>query len=187
MEERRRPTEGDLVWLIDQGRNWVVRQHAKYHPIATPLSDPLKGLLSPFFDPATLNVARCCSVPVIENPSFRAEAIARGLVQPDAMNFTKMDGVTFQDTFLVSQAKQLSNAEVNALIFHELVHVAQYAALGVDEIVTRYARGLAGGRGDYYAIPLELVAYTLQVRFMTGSESEFSVEEFVQKTVGLRY
>ncbi len=36
MEERRRPTEGDLVWLIDQGRNWVVRQRAKYHPIATP-------------------------------------------------------------------------------------------------------------------------------------------------------
>ena len=137
MEERRRPTEGDLIWLVDQGRNWVVRQHAKYHPIATPYQIHSRPPLSRFFDPATLNVARCCSVPVIENPSFRAEAIARGLVQPDAMNFTKMDGVTFQDTFLVSQAKQLSNAEVNALIFHELVHVAQYAALGIDEIVTQ--------------------------------------------------
>ena len=101
-ETRRQPTERDLAWLIDEGRNWVVRQHAKYYPHAIPLSDPLKNRLAPFFAPPTLNVAQSRLVTGIENPLFRAEAIARGLIQPDALDFTKMADLTFQDNFLVS-------------------------------------------------------------------------------------
>jgi hypothetical protein len=115
-EARRQPTEQDLLWLIDEGRNWVVRQRAKYRPIAVPLSDPLKARLASFFAPTTpdapaiLGVTRYCSVPVIENPPFRAEAIDRGLIESGAMDFTKMAGLTFQDTFLISRAGSLSNS-----------------------------------------------------------------------------
>ena len=117
MEEiRRQPTERDLLWLIDKGRDWVVRQHAKYYPDAVPLSDSLKDFLAPFFTLATLNTARCRVVPSIENPPFRVEAVARRLIQPDALDFTKMAGLTFQDTFLVSRAMQLNTAAANALI-----------------------------------------------------------------------
>ena len=105
MEEARgQPSEQDLVWLIDEGRNWLVRQRAKYHPIAVPLADPPKARLAPFFAPTTpdaaaiLGVARCYSAPVIKNPPFRAEAIDRGLIKSGALDFTKMAGLSFRDT-----------------------------------------------------------------------------------------
>lgn len=71
------------------------------------------------------------------------------------------------------------------LAFHELVHVVQYEILGVDAFVTRYLGGLVGDR-DYFAIPLELAAYTAQARYATIPQA-FSVKDFVQKTVPLRY
>jgi len=38
-----------------------------------------------------------------------------------------------------------------------------------------------------YAIPLELVAYACQARFMDKRAQAFSVQDVVQKTVGLRH
>jgi hypothetical protein len=63
---------------------------------------------------------------------------------------------------------------------------AQYSVLGVNEFVAQYATGLIARR-DYYAIPLELVAYACQARFMDNRAQAFSVRDLVQKTVGLRH
>jgi hypothetical protein len=118
---------------------------------------------------------------VLPNPPFVAQAAAMGL----DLDFSKMDGITFDDTFLITIAAG-QGADPGALVFHELVHVVQYSVLGVDEFVEQYATGLIASR-DYHAIPLELVAYECQARFIDNRAQAFSVQDVVQKTVGLRH
>jgi hypothetical protein len=68
------------------------------------------------------------------------------------------------------------------LLFHELVHVAQYRALGVRGFVREYLNGwLAGGR-DYFAIPLERQAFELQRRFEREPSAHFRVESEIAGT-----
>ena len=50
----------------------------------------------------------------------------------------------------------------------------------------QYVEGYVAG-GDYFAIPLELVAYSAQARFMENPTLGFSVEDLIQRTVGLRW
>ena len=101
------------------------------------------------------------------------------------LDFSKMDGITFDDTFLITIAAG-QGADPGALVFRELVHVVQFIVLGIDEFVEQHATGLIASR-DYYAIPLELVAYACQSRFMDNRARAFSVQDLVQKTVGLRH
>jgi len=110
---------------------------------------------------------------------FLAEAAAFGVT----LDFSRMDGITFDDTFLVREAALAGNP--NALVFHELVHIVQYGELGVDEFISQYVAGYLSS-GEYYTIPLELVAFALQMRWMIDPGAVFSVEDMVQRTVGLR-
>jgi hypothetical protein len=66
-----------------------------------------------------------------------------------------------------------------------MVHVVQYGVLGVDEFISQYVTGYLAS-GEYYTIPLELVAYALQMKWMLCPDDVFSVEDLVQRTVGLR-
>jgi hypothetical protein len=64
-------------------------------------------------------------------------------------------------------------------LFHELVHVAQYRALGVRLFAREYVRGLLE-TGTYESIPLEAVAYRLEERFRWSGES-FQVQEEIER------
>jgi hypothetical protein len=66
-----------------------------------------------------------------------------------------------------------------------MVHVVQYGMLGVDEFISLYVTGYFSS-GEYYTIPLELVAYALQMRWMIDPVTVFLVEDLVRRTVGLR-
>ncbi len=168
--------------ILVQAREWIKNQRDVYWPRAHPLPDNLKLVLRPFFqDTDALDVARYV-VDAIPNPPFRAKAAA---VLGVDIDFSQMTGITFQDTIVIADAA-LDPAAFTVLAFHELVHVVQYKVLGVDGFVTRYVGGLVGG-GDYFAIPLELVAYTAQARFMVMPAEHFSVKELVQRTVSLGY
>ena len=90
-----------------------------------------------------------------------------------------MAGLTFQDTFFVSQLRPIEN--LLALIFHELVHVVQYEILGVDELVKQYVHGLADGGYDYFKIPAEIVAYDLQARFEAHQLAGVDVMEEIRQ------
>ena len=90
--------------------------------------------------------------------------------------FTQMNGITFSDTVVLTQA--YSDPNVSApLLFHECVHVVQYRKLGVDRFVEEYVRGWADNNYDYSSIPLEQEAYALENRFSSGER--FSVEAVV--------
>ncbi|MGE0556506.1 MAG: hypothetical protein AB7R55_24030 [Gemmatimonadales bacterium] len=76
--------------------------------------------------------------------------------------------ITLIDTVLVGPSIGATGARWHELLFHELVHVAQFRALGTDGFAREYLRGwLAGGR-RYERIPLEIEAYTLARRFAAG-------------------
>ena len=68
-------------------------------------------------------------------------------------------GITFKDTYFV-QATQVGS---ESLHFHELVHVVQWAHLGVEKFLLAYAAGLA--MNGYRNSPLEAMAYNLQDYF----------------------
>jgi hypothetical protein len=178
----------DLVaWLNEQGCAWVLRERALHRPASNPLPDDLKSSLAPFFGAAILDGARWRHVPGIQNPPFLDQAIGMG-VPGDAIDFSAMAGITFQDTMLLtSVVPPGTDAGTKALVFHELVHVVQYTVLGLDSFVQQYVEGLALGGFDYFAIPLEIVAYALQARYMVNPQEGFSVEDLLRKTATLAY
>lgn len=92
----------------------------------------------------------------------------------------RASGLSFPDPRLVAAIAldRLVAARVplsDGVLFHELVHVAQFRLLGVREFSRLYVRGFLAS-GSYEGIPLERCAYELEARFELG-ESEFSVEE----------
>ncbi len=172
-----------LRFLIENGRAWVVAQRNHHRPGARPLTDPEKVALHPFFEENVLDIARVASVPVIANPEFYGNLAALGVPAP--LDFTASQGITFLDTILVSQREYLPAEPLEPLLFHELVHVVQYALLGTDAFVERYVRGWAENGQDYFAIPLERDAYGLQERFVNRPGVGFSVEAEVRHRLGL--
>jgi len=78
------------------------------------------------------------------------------------MQQRRFDGITFKDTVFLRQG-----CTSEALHFHELVHVVQWARLGVDSFVLAYGFGLV--RFEYENSPLEQMAYALQQNFEEGT------------------
>lgn len=101
----------------------------------------------------------------VPNPPFYAELEKLGFTGlPD---FTTMAAITFDDIVV------FHDPLTPQLIFHELVHVVQYRLLGIEEFARLYVLGyLAGG---YEGTPLEVCAYQLDGKFITGSVG-FDVE-----------
>ncbi len=85
-----------------------------------------------------------------------------GLPELAAMQQRLFDGITFKDTFSLRQGHTSES-----LHFHELVHVVQWARLGVDAFLLAYGLGLH--QFGYEGSPLEQMAYTLQRGFDLGA------------------
>ncbi len=103
----------------------------------------------------------------VVNPPFYPQLRRFGLVNlPD---FSAMAAITFVDV-VVSRVPLTT-----PLLFHELVHVVQYAELGVEAFPERYVQGFLRG-GSYERIPLEMNAYELGRRFEADPRRSFSAE-----------
>ena len=72
----------------------------------------------------------------------------------------------------------------NDTLFHELVHVEQYAQLGTQRFANAYIRGLVNGGFKYENIPLEQIAFALTDRRTRGDA--FSVREELQAWLASR-
>lgn len=166
----------DLLGLfVEEGRKWIAAEREAHRPSANALSDAAKGGFAPFYDSVLLENVRIKWVPKILNPSFfdRLGAIP--------LDFSQMAGITFSDTILLSQEHRTPDEQLAGLLFHELVHVAQYAVLGVDEFAKRYVLGWAANGFDYFAIPLEKMAYDLGARAAAAQGVSFSVSDEVKQ------
>jgi len=80
-----------------------------------------------------------------------------------------MLAVTFNN-LIVSQQEL-----TNEVLFHELVHVMQYAVMGTKEFAEKYVDGFVS-HGSYEEIPLEKLASKLEQRFSAGGQP-FSVAD----------
>ena len=177
-------TDQFLHFMITNGISWVSRQREAHRPTARPLTEKEKKAMKGFFSSGTLDEARVGFVPMIENPDFFAAFENAG--QPPPLDFRMMQGITFVDTILISkEMRDPAEGRWLPLLFHELAHVVQYKALGLEEFMRRYVIGWAENGRQYLKIPLEVQAYTLQEHFETTPRLPFDIEDRVRKELGV--
>lgn len=170
-----------IRFLIDNGKLWIAAEQAARRPRAQPLPDQVRRRFAPYFAASILDAARVQRVPLIPNPPFYAHLAAVG--QPLPLDFTQMAGITFIDTILIARSKVTAQS-FDPLLFHECVHMVQYALLGADQFVEQYVTGWAANGRQYERIPLEAEAYQLQHAFTGNPGASFSVETAVRKRLG---
>jgi len=98
-----------------------------------------------------------------------------GLPELTSMQQMSFDGITFKDTFFLRQG--YASEELH---FHELVHVVQWARLGIDNFLLAYGLGLL--TFGYAQSPLERMAYALQRSFELGTAPQELVRIIEQDT-----
>ncbi len=131
-----------------------------------------------FFPDSALNSARLVvlSGQRMNNPRFYGELVEMGFAPADLPDFAQMVAITLVDTVVSHEPF------TDRLLFHELVHVVQYAKLGLPEFAAKYVKGFLRG-GSYEGIPLEMNAYELDARFTAAPARPFSVEAEVQRWI----
>jgi len=107
----------------------------------------------------------------IQDPPFYSMARIMGI--NNLPGFSDVAAVTFVDV-IVSHQEFTPD-----LLFHELVHAAQYAQLGSKQFAALYVSGFIKG-GSYEEIPLEKNARELEARFSANPNRVFSVAEEVR-------
>jgi hypothetical protein len=156
--------------------DYISSSRKKYGAKAVPLTPEQRGAMQPFFSPEILEQTKTLVLKGerIQDPGFYTMARMMGF--KDLPSFSDVGAVTFVDVIV-------SHEEfTNALLFHELVHVVQYAQLGVKEFGARYVSGFVSG-GGYEGIPLEKNAYELEQRFHENPTQPFSVADEVRQWV----
>jgi hypothetical protein len=125
----------------------------------------LKG----FFSQEVLGGTRVIRA-TVPNPRFYALIGLLGV--KGVLEMSSIGAITLVD--VIAYPERMSRRT----LFHELVHVAQYRALGVRRFARLYVNGFLEG-GGYEGIPLEKQAFELEERFTRNPNSVFSVEEDV--------
>ena len=164
-----------LPVAIPIARIWVRSQRNRYRfcDQARSLTEIEIAVLSPFFAPEILEEVRVAEVFGIPNPWFYSLLRRLGIKPP--LDISHAGAITFDDTVVVARRENEAIRGWHALLFHELVHVVQYASLGPDMFLDKYLRGLAAVDMDYYRNPFEREAYALQRRFESAPYIPFSV------------
>ena len=160
--------------LASMVEEYISSSRKKYAPQALPLTDAQRAAMSPFFSRAVLDSARLYVLrgTRVPNPSMYSMAKMMGIRNlPD---FSDMAAITFVDAIVSHEDF------TDALLFHELVHVTQFAQMGVKEFAARYVNGFIHG-GSYEEIPLEKMAYELEGRFSQNPAQIFSVDDEVRQ------
>ncbi len=154
--------------------DYIVKSRKKYHRNAVPLTDEQRAAMLPFFPGEILDQARLRRLvdKRVEDPGFYG--MARMLGFSNLPFYSQMPAVTFVDVIVLHEDL------TDALLFHELVHVVQYAELGTTDFSSLYVNGFMKG-GSYAEIPLEKYATQLERRFKKGES--FSVVDGVKRAV----
>jgi hypothetical protein len=165
--------EGELLQFIQGFAAYLQQQKEQYLPSSVPLSPGQHGAVAGFFSAPLLQSVRI--VELLGNPmptppeSMRAE-VSRHVKLPEIEHmdsFTFVNVVLFRDT--VAERR----------LFHALVHVAQFALLGVEPYLGLYIRAFLKSR-SYLTVPLEMHAFRLDARFAEAPSEVFSVEDEIR-------
>jgi len=160
-----------LATMVEE---YINSSRKKYAPQTVPLTDAQRNTMQPFFTDSVLDSARLCLLHGIRVPNPSMYSMAKMMGIRNLPDFSDMAAITFVDVIVSHQEF------TDALLFHELVHVVQYAQMGLKEFAARYVNGFIQG-GSYEEIPLEKNAYLLESRFSQGNGNPFSVDDEVRQ------
>ena len=155
---------------------WIDQTLAAHAGNAVAVADFGFNRLPIFYSPVLLARAKVVEVARVPVPPLSA----LGLPEFAAFEQGDYGGITFKDTYFV-KATEAAN---ESLHFHELVHVVQWAHLGVEKFLLQYAAGLAAH--GYRNSPLEVMAYDLQAYFDSNNKP-FDVEGVVRSRLNALY
>lgn len=157
--------------------DYISGSRKKYGANAVPLTPEQRVAMQPFFPAEILDQTRLLVLngQRIQDPGFYTMARMMGF--RDLPSFADVAAVTFVDVIVSHEDF------TDALLFHELVHVVQYAQLGVKEFGARYVSGFVTG-GGYDGIPLEKNAYELEQRYSANKGQSFAVADEVERFIG---
>lgn len=170
--------DAEITWIIQQVAEYIEQQRQTYRGRAVLLDGHQRSAMQPFFSASELDST---SVVVlagerVSNPPFYPELQRMGFEQGSLPDFSFMAAITYVNTVVSHEPF------TDRLLFHELVHVVQYAKLGLLKFAAKYVRGFLNG-GSYEAIPLEMNAYELDARFAAAPAKPFSVEAEVRARI----
>jgi len=179
---------GAAAWAV--GPAWIAWRARSLHARARPLTAPERARHAAHFSPAMLVRVRVAGVRVIHlGPLAQAAARLFPLVVTRPVGLALADLVVLGDVAGPNPGHGADHpadhdADPRAVLFHELVHVAQFRILGVPGFCHAYIRGWALARCCYADIPLERDAYELQAWFLAGRA--FDAEAEVARRIASR-
>jgi hypothetical protein len=170
-------SDAQIQFIVQGTITYISEQRRRYGSGAFALSWKRQHMLQPFFPADVLANTRFAiqTKKPVANPPFYPDLAAMGFRPEHLPNFSAMAGITFVDVVVLHQQPDAQ------LVFHELVHAVQYWKLGLDAFAPVYIRGFL--RGGYEAIPLEINAYELEVRFVANPLQPFSVADEVDRWI----
>jgi hypothetical protein len=164
-----------VAQLVGAVESFILASRKKYASMAAPLQTERMRPLQPYFPADILRNARFLVLDGqrIDDPPFYSMAKMMGI--RNLPSFSDVAAVTFVDVVV-------SHEEfTESLLFHELVHVVQYAQMGTRDFASRYVNGFIKG-GSYEEIPLEKNAYELEQKF-NSDKSPFLVADEVRRWI----
>jgi hypothetical protein len=162
--------------LIRIAADWVRDENRRLRDRARALTQAETRSMAAWFGTELLNSARVVMLERCPRPAFLTPELTAQLAALDVdqtlLEIDRMAGITFGDLMVIATFGAPGFRLRPNLLFHELVHVAQYRALGVERFMEIYVRGFV--RAGYLGTPPEAQAYALTDRFERGEV--FSVE-----------
>jgi hypothetical protein len=169
-------TPAELNSLLNEAISWIHQQRDFFLPSSVPLDEDQKASLGPFFSADILKRARIADASktgeTIPFPPFYERVRAGGArVVPDAAHMT---GMAFGDVMVFNRQPSLRT------IFHNLVHMMQFAILGEERVMRGYFETL-NEAGLWMVVPFEEQAYQMDARYTRDPGNVFSVEQEIQE------
>jgi hypothetical protein len=148
-----------------------------YLPRSTSLTATQREAMRPFYTSGILDRVQILELKDerVANPGYHARAAKRGYKL--MLDFPHKAVIAHPRLIIFQEKLSLR------LLFHGLVHVAQYEVLGQERYLDLYVRAFVQ-TGNYTSVPLEMQAYQLDNRFMEDPGNPFSVENEVRKWSG---
>lgn len=164
---------GQLARMVEE---YILSSRKKYAANAVPLTPDQKAAMQPFFAAEILDQARLRVLhgERVQDPPFYGMARMMGF--KNLPSFADTAAVTFVDVIVAHQEF------TEILLFHELVHVVQYAQLGTSGFAAGYVNGFIKGQ-SYDEVPLEKHAHELEQRYTANKSQPFSAGDDVKQWI----
>jgi hypothetical protein len=154
---------------------WVYSRRRRYRAVGRALTPNEHATLAPYFGERLLLSVLIAEVDRIEDSFLVRWLRALGWKRvPGGLEW--VFGMAFVDAVAIRAAAAHREQRKMPLLFHELVHIAQYQQVGTMVFLMRYIRGWLANGQDYMSIPIEQEAYALQDRFASGEVFEVAGE-----------